>query len=105
MKFVLDDDQAALVDAVRALTGRHAGAARARALGGATPSYDAELDTAIEEAGFYGVIDDAGGGPLAAALVVEEVARAGGIVAAGGRGLVYQAVVGEAASGPVALTV
>jgi hypothetical protein len=33
------------------------------------------------------------------------VARAGGIVAAGGRGLVYPAVVGEPVPGPVALTV
>jgi alkylation response protein AidB-like acyl-CoA dehydrogenase len=105
MQFVLDDDQAALLDAVRALTTRHAGAARARALGGATPSYDTDLDSAIDAAGFYRVIGDEGGGPLEAALVVEEVARAGGIVAAGGRGLVYPIVVGQPAPGPVALTV
>jgi alkylation response protein AidB-like acyl-CoA dehydrogenase len=105
MRFVLDDDQAALVDAVRALTARHAGASRARALGGATPRYDTELDAAIDEAGFYAVIGDERAGPLEAALVVEEVARAGGVVSAGGRGLVHPAVVGEPAPGPVALTV
>ena len=105
MRFGLNDDQSALVDAVRALTTRHAGASRARALGGVSPSYDAELDTAIDQAGFYAVFGDDRAGPLEAALVVEEVARAGGIVSAGGRGLVYPAVVGEPAPGPVALTV
>jgi alkylation response protein AidB-like acyl-CoA dehydrogenase len=105
MRFVLDDDQAALVDAVRALTTRHAGASRTRALGGVTPSYDAQLDAAIDEAGFYAVFLDDRAGPLGAALVVEEVARAGGVVSAGGRGLVYPAVVGEPAPGPVALSV
>src|SRR5262245_49700032 len=105
MKFLLDDDKAELVDAVRALTTRHAGAARARALGGVRPRYDAELDAAIDAAGFYSVFADEGGGPLEAALVVEEVARAGGVVSAGARGLVYPAVLGQPASGPVALTV
>jgi alkylation response protein AidB-like acyl-CoA dehydrogenase len=104
MRFALNDDQAALVDAVRALTTRHAGASRARALGGATPSYDAELDAAIDAAGFYALFDDDRAGPLEAALVVEEVARAGGVVSAGGRGLVYPAIVGVPVPGPVALT-
>lgn len=103
MDFDLDDDQRALRDALSTLLARRAGAERARALssGGA---YDEELDGALAEAGFLDVLGDDGGGPLAATLVVEAVARAAGVVPIGARALVAPALLGgDVPGGAVAL--
>ena len=81
MDFERNADQRAIVEAVEALLAQYAGPARAIELD-AKGEYDHALDAALVEAGFSG--DDLARqtGPLEAALVVESVARAGGVVAA-----------------------
>ena len=80
MDFDLAGHQQALLDAVTTLLGRHAGPARCRALGGASPDYDRALDDAMHAAGFVDVAVDPGAGPLDAALVAEAVAGAAGVI-------------------------
>lgn len=106
MDFELDADQAAILEAVEGLLSRHAGAERAIALRD-SGGYDAELDLALGKAGFADIALGESTGLLEAALVVEAVARAGGLVAVGaaaivGAGLVREAM-SEALPGPVAL--
>jgi alkylation response protein AidB-like acyl-CoA dehydrogenase len=100
--FEATGDQRAIVEAVEALLARHAGAARAIELA-RKDAYDHELEAALAEAGFSQVALADGAGPLEAALVVEAVARAGGVVAVGAAALVVPLAVGEPVEGPVAL--
>jgi len=100
--FELDPDQQAVVDAVRQLLERHAGPARAIELQ-PKDAYDDALDAALAEAGFRDVLLGEETGALEAALVVEAVARAGGVVSIGASALVAPALTGESAVGPVAL--
>ncbi len=102
MEFRLDDDQAAVLDAVETLLVRHAGPSRLQALGGAQPAYDHDLDKHLESAGFLDVA--AGGGPnrLDAALVQGAVSRALGSVASGFR-LLAAPSVPVSLPGPVAV--
>jgi hypothetical protein len=102
---MLNADQRALLDATRALLARHAGATRARALGGHAPRYDAELDEALVDAGFAGCARDHDAGALAAALVVEATAEALGVVAIGARALVAPGLDVDPPAGAVALMV
>lgn len=102
MDFELDGDQRAILEAVESLLERHAGAARAVELQ-RKAAYDDALDQALAASGFAGVALGEGTGPLEAALVVEAVARAGGVVAAGANVLVAPLVAGQALPGPVAL--
>lgn len=105
MELRLDDDQKALLDSVQTLLRRHAGPARARQLGGDRPSYDTDLDRALDEAGFLDLARHDDAGPLEAALVVEAVTRAAGVVAIGSRALVAPAVCDGLPPGPIALGV
>jgi alkylation response protein AidB-like acyl-CoA dehydrogenase len=98
--FEASPEQAAIAEAVDRLLAGAAGAERAIRLA-REHAYDAELDRALEDAGFAGVALDAG--PLEAALVVEAVARAAGTVAAGAGTLVAPCVAGRRLPGPVAL--
>lgn len=102
MEFEPSDDQRAILEAVEALLARHAGPARAIELAG-KGGYDAELDAALREAGFLDLARGEESGPLEAALLVEAVARAGGLVAAGAAALVAPQVIDEAVPGPIAL--
>jgi alkylation response protein AidB-like acyl-CoA dehydrogenase len=102
MDFEPDAQQQAITEAVAALLARHAGPERALALQRAGACDDA-LASALDEAGFLAVALAEGGGPLEAALVVEAVARAAGVVSAGAQALVAPGVLGRALEGPLAL--
>jgi alkylation response protein AidB-like acyl-CoA dehydrogenase len=93
-------EQAAIVLAVERLLSGAAGPERATLLA-RKQDYDAALDRALEEAGFADTALEVG--PLEAALVVEAVARAAGVVAIGAGTLVAPCVAGRRLPGPVAL--
>jgi hypothetical protein len=98
--FAASPEQAAIVEAVERLLAGAAGPDRAIALA-RKGEYDAALDRALEEAGFADTLLETG--PLEAALVVEAVARAAGVVAIGAGTLVAPCVTGRRLPGPVAL--
>jgi alkylation response protein AidB-like acyl-CoA dehydrogenase len=102
MDFEPSADQQAILEAVAALLARHAGAKRAILLN-RTAAYDSELDAALDAAGFLGISLGGGTGMLEAALVVEAVAKAGGVVGIGASALVAPGLLGRALPGPVAL--
>ena len=104
MDFELDNDQRAILEAVDALLAEHAGAERAIALA-AEGGYDEKLDAALADAGFSEMALGDETGALEATLVVEAIARAGGVVAAGAGALVAPLTVGRMLPGPVALAV
>ena len=80
------------------------GPTRVRALGGDQPRYDHELVGVLRDQGFLGFRFGEGAGPLEAALVVEAVARAGGVAAAGAEALVVPgAFAGAEITPPVAV--
>lgn len=85
MDFELSSDQKAIVDSLGTLLARHAGPKRAIELE-RTGGYDHALHGALAEAGFLGIHDDAG--PLEATLVIEQVARAAGVVSIAASALV-----------------
>ncbi len=103
MDFEPSEDQQAILGAVGALLELHAGPARAIELH-AKDGYDAELDAALRDGGFTDVADAEGAGPLEAALIIEAVAQAGGVVAFGASALVARALRSTPIPGPVALT-
>ena len=102
MDFELDSDQQAVLEAVEALLEQRAGPVRNIALA-AKAEYDSELDAALADSGFSDVARADGAGPLEAALVVEAVARAGGVVAVGAKALIEPGVSERELAGPVAL--
>jgi len=104
--FALNAEQRAVIEAVERLLQQHAGPARAIALQ-REDGYDEALDRALAEAGFADIARDFADGErlalLEAALVVEAIARAGGVVSAAARLLVLPAVSGPSVAGPIAL--
>ena len=102
MDFEQSADQQAILEAVGALLAQHAGAKRAIELN-RTSAYDRELDAALDAAGFQGIALAEGTGLLEAALVVEAVAKAGGVVGIGASALVAPGLTGRALPGPIAL--
>lgn len=102
MDFDLDDDQREILGAVEALLARHAGATRAIALN-AVAGYDDALDGALEQAGFVDLARSDGTTALEAALVVEAVARAGGVCAVGAAALVAPEGCEAPLSSPIAI--
>ena len=102
MNFELSDEQVAIAVAVDALLAQHAGAARAIEVA-ENGEYDYALDAALSAAGFFDVATSAETGPLDAALLVEAVARAGGVVAIGAGALIAKGLTGRALAGPVAV--
>ncbi|HEY8154789.1 MAG TPA: acyl-CoA dehydrogenase family protein [Myxococcota bacterium] len=102
MDFEPDAEQLAILEAVGALLAQHAGAKRAIELNRSS-EYDGALDAALEAAGFQGVALAEGTGLLEAALVVEAVAKAGGVVGIGASALVAPGLAGRALPGPIAL--
>jgi len=106
MQFELDADQRAVVESVERILTVHAGPARVRELGGDQPRHDTELAALLRGQGFLGFRFEEGAGPLEAALVVEAVARAAGVVPAGGEALVVPgAIAGEDVPAPVVMAV
>ncbi len=103
MDLDLSDDQRAILDAVGQLLERHAGAARAIELD-AKGEVDGELEAALSDAGFTGIALGQGTGFLEAALVVEAVSAAAGVVSVAAQALVAPAVLDRAVPGPVAIT-
>jgi alkylation response protein AidB-like acyl-CoA dehydrogenase len=102
MDFEPSPDQQAILEAVGALLAQHAGAKRAILLN-RSAAYDSELDAALDAAGFQGIALAESTGLLEAALVVEAVARAGGVVGIGASALVAPGLSGRALPGPIAL--
>ncbi len=102
MDFEPNADQQAILEAVAALLAQHAGAKRAIELNRGS-HYDRELDAALDGAGFQEVALADGTGLLEAALVVEAVAKAGGVVGVGASALVAPGLVRRALPGPIAL--
>ncbi len=102
MDFEPSPDQSAILEAVETLLAQRAGPERAIELA-AKGGYDFELEEALSEAGFVDVALGEETGFLEAALVVEAVARAGGVVAAGARLLVAPGAAERPLPGPVAL--
>jgi alkylation response protein AidB-like acyl-CoA dehydrogenase len=100
--FELSPDQRAISDAVEALLARHAGAARAIGLR-AKDEVDSALEHALAEAGFLDLARGDETGALEAALLVEAVSRAGGLVSIGASALVAPLAIGESLAGPIAL--
>ena len=102
MDFDLNDDQQAILEAVEQLLERHAGAERAIELD-RKRDVDGELEAELAEAGFLDVALGDETGFLEAALVVEAVARHGGVVSVGAQALVAPALLGRSGPGPVAV--
>jgi alkylation response protein AidB-like acyl-CoA dehydrogenase len=100
--FELDQDQKAIVEAVGSLLEQYAGASRNIALA-AKAEYDSALQSALTTAGFSHVARGEDTGPLEAALVVEAVARHGGVVAIGAQALVAPGVTQRDLPSPIAL--
>jgi alkylation response protein AidB-like acyl-CoA dehydrogenase len=100
--FEPNPDQQAILEAVGALLAQHAGAKRAIELNRSS-EYDGALEAALAAAGFLGVALAEGTGLLEAALVVEAVAKAGGVVGIGAAALVAPGLTGAALPGPIAL--
>jgi hypothetical protein len=100
LDFDLNDDQKAVLEAIETLLGQYAGAARAAELG-AAGGYDNALDAALEAAGFAEIAGAMG--PLEAVLVIEAVARQGGLSATAARLLAAPAVCEGPVPGPVAV--
>jgi len=102
MDYTPTDDQQAILDAVEQLLASHAGATRAIELN-KKGEYDLSLDAVLSAAGFLDMALGQESGPLEAALLVEAVARAAGVVSAAAAALVAPGVAGRALPGPIAL--
>jgi len=106
MNFELHEEQQAILEAIERLLAQHAGPARAIELN-RQGQYDDELHRALDDAGFSTIATDlaTADGPagLEAALAVEAIARAGGVVASAAQMLVAPAIRELAIAGPIAL--
>jgi alkylation response protein AidB-like acyl-CoA dehydrogenase len=99
----LSIEQKQIVDAAHSLLQRYAGSDRAKVLV-STDAYDHDLHARLDEAGFFDIINGDETGPLDAALVTLEVAKAAGGVTYGASAIVAPKVMGAKPEGPVALT-
>ncbi|MDX1733307.1 MAG: acyl-CoA dehydrogenase [Halioglobus sp.] len=106
MDFELDEEQQAILESVGRLLEQHAGPARAIDLNH-TNDYDGALHSALAHSGFLHIARDLADGDrlagLEAALVVEAIARAGGVVASAAQMLVAPAASATPLKGPLAL--
>ncbi len=100
MDFEPTEEQAAIVEAVGRLLAGAAGPDRAAELA-REQQVDTALGRALDDAGFLDTALETG--PLEAALVVEAVAKAAGVVAIGAEALVAPCVAGRRLPGPIAL--
>lgn len=95
--------QSQILDAVERILARNGRVQRAVRLM-EEDAYDFALHRELTDAGYFDLPLMAGAGPLEAGMVVEAVAHRAGVVSAGGSGLVWPALTGESAPGPVAMT-
>lgn len=106
MDFALNEDQQAILDAIDRLLAQQAGAARAIELN-REGLYDEALHQSLDASGFSTIATDLAGANglagLEAALIVEAIARAGGVVASAAQVLVAPAVRERPIAGPIAL--
>jgi len=106
MDFELNADQQAIQESIDRLLAQHAGPGRAIELN-RQGLYDDKLHRLLEEAGFSTIARDLatpdGPAGLEAALIVEAIARAGGVVASAAQMLVAPAVSQHTIAGPIAL--
>ena len=106
MDFELNEDQQAILESVDRLLAQHAGPARAIELN-RQDSYDDDLHRLLDESGFSTIARDlateTGPAGLEATLVVEAIARAGGVVASAAQILVAPAVSEHTIAGPISL--
>lgn len=106
MDFELNEDQQAILESVERLLEQSAGPARAIALN-KNGAYDDDLHKQLEESGFSSIARDLAtdGKPagLEAALVLESISRAGGVVAASSQMLVAPAISADPDNGPIAM--
>jgi len=101
MDLELDETQASLVALAQDVLSREAGAGRAREVL-AGPGYDERLAATLAKTDLVDLASDPDAGPLAAALVVEQVAGHLGTLDIGAQALVLPAL-GVNIAGPVAL--
>lgn len=106
MDFALNADQQAILSAVEKILSQCAGPARATALN-RDDRYDTQLQQRLDDAGFGSIASELAtaqrSAGLEAALIVEVIARAGGVIASAAQMLVAPAVVPHPVSGPIAL--
>ena len=106
MDFELNADQQAIQESIDRLLAQHAGPGRAIELN-RQGLYDDKLHRLLEEAGFSTIARDLappdGPAGLEAALIVEAIARAGGVVASAAQMLVAPAVSQHTVAWPIAL--
>jgi alkylation response protein AidB-like acyl-CoA dehydrogenase len=106
MNFELNEDQQAIVEAIDRILQQHAGPSRAIELN-RSDRYDETLHEVLISSGFSTVASDLASekGPagLEAALIVEAIARAGGVVASAAQILVAPALGQISLTGPIAL--
>lgn len=106
MDFDLSEDQRAVIESVDRLLAQHSGPARAITLN-SQDSYDDTLHAQLNDAGFSAIGRDLAEGDdfagLEAGLVVEAIARSGGVVAAGAQILVAPAIQNQPINGPIAM--
>jgi alkylation response protein AidB-like acyl-CoA dehydrogenase len=106
MDFELNEEQQAVLESVDRLLAQHAGPGRAIELN-RDGSYDETLHRLLDESGFSNIATDLGVNDrkagLEAALVVEAISRAGGVVASAAQILVAPFVCDHALRGPLAL--
>lgn len=101
MSYLLNSDQKDLLDGLSTILTRLAGPDRAMELG--VGAHDVRLWKALCDSGYLEAGRGPETGPLEAALVVEAIAGAGGLVAAGASGLVAPALIDDVVEGPIAL--
>jgi len=106
MNFELNEDQQAILESVNRLLEQHAGPARAIELN-RQGLYDDKLHTLLDESGFHSIASDLATADklagLEAGLVVEAIARAGGVVASAAQMLIAPAITDSSINGPIAL--
>jgi alkylation response protein AidB-like acyl-CoA dehydrogenase len=106
MDFELNEEQQAVLESVDRLLAQHAGPARAIELN-RDGLYDETLHRLLDESGFSSIACDLASGErkagLEAALVVEAISRAGGVVASAAQLLVAPFVCERPLHGPLAL--
>ena len=106
MNFDLNEDQQAIAQAIEKILAQYAGPARAIELNRSN-RYDDALHEVLISSGFSSIASDLASdkGPagLEAALIVEAIARAGGVVASAAQILVAPALKQTGLAGPIAL--
>lgn len=101
MTYLLNEDQKDLLEGLSTVLTRLAGPERAMQLG--VGAHDDRLWQALTDSGYLDAARGPDTGPLEAALVVEAIAAAGGLVAAAASALVAPAVLDDSIQGPIAL--